>query len=151
MEYTHLKITGAEGVEGILYGGDYTGLDVAGLDDQPTLTSSELKDRFDALVKRLIVPRFNALLDALSSNENIHMETMEVSTPANGSVTSVALAGAVVGAPVMCQAAFDIAGQEDRTPYPIGAVCLSNGTVTINWSESTGTSVTVPVTLIWRA
>lgn len=150
-DFSHLKILGADGDENGVYGGDFTGLDVAGLEDQPSLTANELKDRFDALVKRLIVPRFNALLDALYSNSDVQMKTIDIATPAYaGSSTQIALEGVPLGTPIMCQPAYDIAEQEERTPYPLGAFVIANNQVVVNWSENTGTSVTVPVTFMWR-
>jgi hypothetical protein len=151
-DFSHLKIFGEPGDENNLYGGDYTGLDVASLEDQPSLSANELKDRFDALVKRLVVPRFNALLDALYSNSDVRMRTIDVETPAHaGFSTQIALADVPFGTPIMCQAAYDIAEpREERTPYPLGAFVVTNNQVVINWSENTGTSVTVPVTFLWR-
>ena len=151
-DFSHLKIVGADGDENALHGGDYTGLDVASLDDQPALSANELKDRFDALVKRLIAPRFNALLDALYSNSDVQMRTIDVDTPAYaGSSTQIALEGVPFGTPIMCQAAYDIAElREERTPYPLSAFVVANNQVVINWSENTGPSVTVPVTFMWR-
>lgn len=151
VDFSHLKIVGADGDENALHGGDYAGLDIGSLEDQPTLSANELKDRFDALVKRLIVPRFNALLDELYGNSVVQMRTIDVETPAEnaGTTTQIALAGAPF-THIMCQAAYNISAQEERTPYPLGAFVIANNQVIINWSENTGTSVTVPVTFMWR-
>lgn len=146
-DFSYLKIVGADGDENALHGGDYAGLDIGSLEDQPTLSAIELKDRFDALVKRLIAPRFNALLDALYSNSDVQMKTIDVETPASaGTITQIALAGAPFGTHIMCQAAYNIGEQ----PYPLSAFVIANNQVVINWSENTGTSVTVPVTFMWR-
>lgn len=46
---------------------DYEGLDIAGLPDQVSGQAASLKQRFDALVKDLVVPRFNLLIDELAT------------------------------------------------------------------------------------
>lgn len=44
---------------------DFTGNDIEGLDDDPLLTPTELKERFDSAAKDVIVPKFNAMLDGI--------------------------------------------------------------------------------------
>ncbi|MBQ5973380.1 MAG: hypothetical protein IJL69_04200, partial [Oscillospiraceae bacterium] len=46
-------------------GSDYTGKDVESLPDAPTITAAQLKARFDSLVKKVVVPKYNALIDEL--------------------------------------------------------------------------------------
>lgn len=46
---------------------DYTGKDVSGLADKPTLTAAQLKARFDSLVKNVVAVRYNACIDALKT------------------------------------------------------------------------------------
>ena len=44
---------------------DYVGKDISGLDDVPLLSSKQLKERFDSLVKKVVVPKYNGLIDEL--------------------------------------------------------------------------------------
>lgn len=44
---------------------DYSGRDISGLDDVPLLSPRQLKQRFDSLVKDVVVPRYNKLIDEL--------------------------------------------------------------------------------------
>lgn len=44
---------------------DYVGKDISGLDDVPLLSSKQLKERFDSLVKKVVVPKYNKLIDEL--------------------------------------------------------------------------------------
>ncbi|MBR6772340.1 MAG: hypothetical protein IKM29_02990 [Clostridia bacterium] len=46
---------------------DYVGRDIEGLEDRPLLSAKQLKARFDCLVKDLVVPKHNALIDELGS------------------------------------------------------------------------------------
>lgn len=46
---------------------DYAGRDIEGLEDKPLLSPQQLKARFDSLVKDLVVPKYNALIDELGS------------------------------------------------------------------------------------
>ena len=46
---------------------DYVGRDIEGLEDRPLLSSKQLKARFDSLVKDLVVPKYNALIDDLGA------------------------------------------------------------------------------------
>ena len=50
-----------------IYTSDYSGRDVSGLPDSVVGQADWLKERFDALTKELVVPRFNAVIDELSS------------------------------------------------------------------------------------
>jgi hypothetical protein len=47
----------------------YVGNDIAGLSNTPntTMTAAELKDQFDKLMKAVLIPRFNALIDQVAS------------------------------------------------------------------------------------
>ena len=44
---------------------DYDGKDISGLADVPAISSEQLKARFDSLVKDVVVPKYNALIDEL--------------------------------------------------------------------------------------
>ncbi|MGN1451430.1 MAG: hypothetical protein ACI4XQ_04995 [Eubacteriales bacterium] len=44
---------------------DYAGRDISGLPDVPAISSEQLKARFDSLVKDVVVPKYNALIDEL--------------------------------------------------------------------------------------
>lgn len=44
---------------------DYTSKDISSLADRPALTASQLKARFDSLVKNVVAVKFNGLIDAL--------------------------------------------------------------------------------------
>ncbi|MBQ1222972.1 MAG: hypothetical protein IIX84_01670 [Oscillospiraceae bacterium] len=46
---------------------DYVGRDIEGLEDRPLLSPKQLKARFDSLVKDLVVPKFNGLIDELGT------------------------------------------------------------------------------------
>lgn len=46
---------------------DYVGRDIEGLEDRPLLSPKQLKARFDSLVKDLVVPKYNGLIDELGS------------------------------------------------------------------------------------
>lgn len=47
---------------------DYTDKDIASLDDEPELSATELKSRFDALVKEVVATKLNAIIDLLAGN-----------------------------------------------------------------------------------
>lgn len=47
-------------------GSDYTGKDVSSLDERPQMSAAELQAAFDRLVKEVVAPKFNALIDALA-------------------------------------------------------------------------------------
>ncbi|MBR4972599.1 MAG: hypothetical protein IKY59_06490 [Oscillospiraceae bacterium] len=64
-DWHQLKIKGADDDPNMTYGGDYEGKDIISLPDEPDLTAEQLKQRFDALSKLLVVPKFNALIDAI--------------------------------------------------------------------------------------
>ena len=46
---------------------DYEGKDIASLPVRPTVSASELQAAFDKLVKEVVVPKFNALIEELAS------------------------------------------------------------------------------------
>lgn len=48
---------------------NYAGKDIASLPDRPELSAAEMKARFDALAKEVIVPKFNAAVDILTGSE----------------------------------------------------------------------------------
>lgn len=50
---------------------DFTGNDIEGLDDDPLLTPTELKERFDSAAKDVIMPKYNDLIDELVANPTI--------------------------------------------------------------------------------
>lgn len=62
MDLSNLKITAA----------DYDGKDVAGLPDSISGDADNVKARFDALVKDVVVPRLNALVDYLEKERNAY-------------------------------------------------------------------------------
>ncbi len=47
---------------------DYEGKDIAALPVRPTISAAELQAAFDRLVKEVVVPRFNALIEELAGN-----------------------------------------------------------------------------------
>lgn len=47
---------------------DYEGKDIAALPIRPTISATELQAAFDRLVKEVVVPRFNALIEELAGN-----------------------------------------------------------------------------------
>jgi hypothetical protein len=48
---------------------EYIGKDISGLPNQPnnTMTATELKAQFDMIMKDVMVPKFNALIDQVAS------------------------------------------------------------------------------------
>ena len=44
---------------------DYMGRDISSLEDRPNISSEQLKARFDSLVKDVVVPKYNALIDEM--------------------------------------------------------------------------------------
>ncbi len=47
---------------------DFAGKDVASLDDAPQLSAQALKEAFDRLSKEVVIPAFNALIEALAAD-----------------------------------------------------------------------------------
>jgi hypothetical protein len=45
----------------------FTGNEIEGLDDEPTLTAEELKDKFDAAAKNVIMPAVNGVINTLGA------------------------------------------------------------------------------------
>lgn len=135
-DYTYLKIVGANGDENLMTGGDYAGLDIMSLDDQPNLTAAEMKARFDALVKRLIVPRFNQLLSKLSEEPEIHIGMFRSIVNASAEYTDFEVPWAIQGMPIIVTAT-------DSVPkvIPKSAVCDENGIVRVFWVTAPSTSV----------
>lgn len=60
---------------------DYEGRDIASLEDTPLLSPKQLKARFDSLVKNLVVPRYNALIDELGAPAHVVSEGTEGNIP----------------------------------------------------------------------
>lgn len=135
-DYTYLKIVGANGDENVTTGGDYTGRDISSLDDQPNLTATEMKARFDSLVKQLMAPRFNALLNKLSEEPEIHIGMFRAIVDASAEFTDFDVPWATQGMPIIVTAT-------DSAPkvIPKSAVCDVNGTVRVFWLTAPSSSV----------
>lgn len=135
-DYTSLKIVGANGDENVTTGGDYAGRDISSLDDQPNLTAAEMKARFDALVKQLMVPRFNTLLNKLSEKQEIHIGMFRALVSASAEYTDFEVPWALKDMPVVVTA-------YDSVPkvIPKSAVCDKNGIVRVFWQTAPSSSV----------
>ena len=49
---------------------ELTGVGVIGLADTPNLTALEMQKKFEETAREVIIPKFNALVDALSAEED---------------------------------------------------------------------------------
>lgn len=145
-EYRNLKITGANGDENEEFGGDYAGLDISSLPDQPNLTAAEMKARFDALVKRLIVPRFNTLLEVLSTapeQKPVYISSYRSLVAASAEYTDFSVPWAKAGMAIAVTS-------NDSLPkvLPKSAICDVDGTVRVFWISAPSSSVGSLITIV---
>lgn len=142
-EYRDLIIAGANGDENATLGGDYAGRDIQSLDDQPNLSAEEMKARFDALVKTLIVPRFNALLDRLSTNQTLRIEMVRSLVGASEELTDIPVEWVRKDKAVLVMS-------NDANPkaLPKSASCAQDGVVRVFWQTAPSSAVSVCLTVV---
>ena len=100
---------------------DYAGRDIESLEDKPLLSAKQLKARFDSLVKSLVVPRYNALIDELGDPAHIVSESAEGNIPCFNENGDIEDSGISKNAVEPRRKYGYISGKSDETWYRIAA------------------------------